>query len=114
MFCPACGTKNPDDARFCASCGKPLPQGGGTADNSVSAGTPSAIPTGAAQKRGHKPPMPVIVGGIVAAVVVIAAAAFALIPRGPEVRDCLNDYSWDEISQISQLISKKGDQNGAI
>ncbi|QIA33763.1 zinc-ribbon domain-containing protein [Collinsella aerofaciens] len=28
MFCPACGTKNPDDARFCASCGKPLPQGG--------------------------------------------------------------------------------------
>lgn len=72
------------------------------------------MPTGVAQERGHKPPMPVIVGGIVAAVVVIAAAAFALIPRGPEVRDCLNDYSWDEISQISQLISKKGDQNGAI
>lgn len=114
MFCPACGTKNPDDARFCASCGKPLPQGGGTADNSVSAGAPSAMPMGVVQKRGHKPPMPVIVGGIVAAVVVIAAAAFALIPRGPEVRDCLNDYSWDEISQISQLISKKGDQNGAI
>ncbi len=114
MFCPACGTKNPDDARFCASCGKPLPQGGGTADYSVSAGTPSAMPTGVVQKRGHKPPMPAIVGGIVAAVVVIAAAAFALIPRGPEVRDCLNDYSWDVISQISQLISKKGDQNGAI
>lgn len=114
MFCPACGTKNPDDARFCASCGKPLPQGGGTADYSVSAGTPNAMPMGAVQKRGHKPPMPVIVGGIVAAVIVIAAAAFALIPKGPEVRDCLNDYSWDEISQISQLISKKGDQNGAI
>lgn len=113
MFCPACGTKNPDDARFCASCGKPLPQGG-TADYSVSAGTPNAMPMGAVQKRGHKPPMSVIVGGIVAAVIVIAAAAFALIPRGPEVRDCLNDYSWDEISQISQLISKKGDQNGAI
>ena len=72
------------------------------------------MPTGVVQKRGHKPPMPAIVGGIVAAAVVIAAAAFALIPRGPEVRDCLNDYSWDEISQISQLISKKGDQNGAI
>lgn len=113
MFCPACGTKNPDDARFCASCGKPLPQGG-TADYSVSAGTPSSMPTGVVQKRGHKPPMPAIVGGIVVAVVVIAAAAFALIPRGPEVRDCLNDYSWDKISQISQLISKKGDQNGAI
>lgn len=72
------------------------------------------MPMGVVQKRGHKPPMPVIVGGIIAAVVLIAVAAFALIPKGPEVRDCLNDYSWDEISQISQLISKKGDQNGAI
>lgn len=72
------------------------------------------MPMGVVQKREHKPPMPVIVGGIVAAVIIIAAAAFALIPKGPEVRGCLNDYSWDEISQISQLISKKGDQNGAI
>lgn len=71
------------------------------------------MPTGVMQKRGHKPPMPAIVGGIVA-IVAIAVATFALIPSGPEVRDCLNDYSWDEISQISQLISKKGDQNGAI
>ena len=87
---------------------------GGTADNSVSADTPSAMPTGVVQKRGHKPPIPAIVGGIIAAVIVIAVTAFALIPKGPEVRDCLNDYSWDEISQISQLIAKKGDQNGAI
>lgn len=72
------------------------------------------MPTGVVQKRGHKPPMPAIVGGIVAAVAVIAVAVFVLIPKGPQVRDCLNDYSWDEISQISQLISKKGDQNGAI
>ncbi len=113
MFCPACGTKNPDDARFCSSCGKPFPQGD-TADNSVSTGAPGAMPMGVVQKHGHKPPMPAIVGGIVAAVIVIAVAVFVLIPKGPEVRDCLNDYSWDEISQISQLISKKGDQNGAI
>ena len=53
------------------------------------------MPTGVVQKRGHKPPMPAIVGGIVAAVIVIAAAAFVLIPKGPEVRGCLNDYSWD-------------------
>jgi hypothetical protein len=25
MYCPSCGQKNPDDARFCANCGKPLP-----------------------------------------------------------------------------------------
>jgi uncharacterized membrane protein YvbJ len=25
MFCPKCGDKNPDDARFCGSCGETLP-----------------------------------------------------------------------------------------
>lgn len=28
-FCPQCGTGNPDGARFCQSCGKPMPAGGG-------------------------------------------------------------------------------------
>ena len=28
-FCPRCGTGNPDAARFCQSCGKPLPVTGG-------------------------------------------------------------------------------------
>lgn len=27
MYCPHCGDKNPDDARFCGNCGKPLPAG---------------------------------------------------------------------------------------
>lgn len=59
-------------------------------------------------------PKPVVIGGIVAAVMVIAIAAVALLPKGPQVKSCLNDYSWEEIAQISKLISKKGDQNGAI
>lgn len=32
MFCPNCGVRNPDEAKFCFGCGKPLPaQGGGNA-----------------------------------------------------------------------------------
>ena len=32
MFCPNCGVRNPDEAKFCSGCGKPLPvQGGGNA-----------------------------------------------------------------------------------
>jgi uncharacterized membrane protein YvbJ len=27
MFCPKCGEKNPEDARFCGKCGAPLPAG---------------------------------------------------------------------------------------
>lgn len=59
-------------------------------------------------------PKPVVIGGIVAAVMVIAIAVVVLLPKGPQVKSCLNDYSWEEIAQISKLISKKGDQNGAI
>lgn len=25
MFCPKCGAKNVDEAKFCAACGNPLP-----------------------------------------------------------------------------------------
>lgn len=25
MFCPKCGTKNIDEAKFCVACGNPLP-----------------------------------------------------------------------------------------
>ncbi|MGB9756107.1 MAG: zinc-ribbon domain-containing protein, partial [Desulfurella sp.] len=28
MFCPYCGTLNPDDAVFCHKCGKALPNSG--------------------------------------------------------------------------------------
>ncbi|WP_366926442.1 zinc-ribbon domain-containing protein, partial [uncultured Enorma sp.] len=28
MFCPQCGSKQPDDAQFCAQCGAPLGMAG--------------------------------------------------------------------------------------
>ena len=73
-----------------------------------------AAPNGNRARRKHRVPKPVIIGGVVAVLAVVAVAAFVLVPRGPQVRDCLNDYSWEEIAQISKLISEKGDQNGAI
>lgn len=112
MFCPNCGVRNPDEAKFCFGCGKPLPaQGGATPEPVAASGTPSSKLAG---KPKNKVPKPVVIGGIVAAVMIIAIAAVALLPKGPQVKSCLNDYSWEEIAQISKLISKKGDQNGAI
>lgn len=113
MFCPNCGVRNPDEAKFCFGCGKPLPaQGGGTTPEPVTtSGAPDAKPAG---KLGNKTPKPAIIGGIVAAVLIVATAVVVLLPKGPQVKSCLNDYSWEEIAQISKLISKKGDQNGAI
>lgn len=85
--------------------------GGATPEPVTTPGAPGAKPAG---KLGNKTPKPAIIGGIVAAVLIVATAVVVLLPKGPQVKSCLNDYSWEEIAQISKLISKKGDQNGAI
>lgn len=85
--------------------------GGATPEPVTTSGAPGAKPAG---KLGNKTPKPAIIGGIVATVLIVATAVVVLLPKGPQVKSCLNDYSWEEIAQISKLISKKGDQNGAI
>lgn len=52
MFCPQCGQRNPDQARFCARCGSPLPTG--AASQAPSGGTPSA----ASHTEAFTPPPP--------------------------------------------------------
>lgn len=89
----------------------PRSGGGATPEPVTTSGAPGAKPAG---KLGNKTPKPAIIGGIVAAVLIVATAVVVLLPKGPQVKSCLNDYSWEEIAQISKLISKKGDQNGAI
>lgn len=89
----------------------PRSRGGATPEPVTTSGAPGAKPAG---KLGNKTPKPAIIGGIVAAVLIVATAVVVLLPKGPQVKSCLNDYSWEEIAQISKLISKKGDQNGAI
>ena len=89
----------------------PLKGGGTTPEPVTTSGAPGAKPAG---KLGNKAPKSAIIGGIVAAVLIVATAVVVLLPKGPQVKSCLNDYSWEEIAQISKLISKKSDQNGAI
>lgn len=90
----------------------PRSRGGGTTPEPVTtSGAPGAKPAG---KLGNKAPKSAIIGGIVAAVLIVATAVVVLLPKGPQVKSCLNDYSWEEIAQISKLISKKSDQNGTI
>lgn len=45
MFCPNCGTQNPDDARICSNCGRNLP---GAAPAPQAQPAPSAFPGGQA------------------------------------------------------------------
>ncbi|MCI8469277.1 MAG: hypothetical protein HFJ75_07320, partial [Eggerthellaceae bacterium] len=54
------------------------------------------------------------VAAAVAAVAVIAVVAAAALGGGPAVRDSVNDYTWEELSAISQEISKAGGEDAAI
>ena len=43
MFCPSCGTRGADDARFCSACGKPLPLASSSTASIVTV-TPQTLP----------------------------------------------------------------------
>ena len=59
MFCRKCGTKNPDDARFCRNCGTPMSSGpsvnGGGSVNGGQNGNPTPPPMGQPGAMPHKP-----------------------------------------------------------
>ena len=108
---PTAGSETPTRQSSASVAESHSPLRGGTPEPVTTSGAPGAKPAG---KLGNKTPKPAIIGGIVAAVLIVATAVVVLLPKGPQAKSCLNDYSWEEIAQISKLISKKGDQNGAI
>lgn len=66
MFCPSCGEKNPDGAKFCAKCGASLAPAAGSTAAPAQQAAPAAAP---ALRRRHVP----IVAIIVAVVAVLGA-----------------------------------------
>ena len=109
MFCPKCGKENADGAGFCGSCGASLKK-------DVTATPVAASPTATAQKSAKKSGRLIgIVAAVVVVIVVIAGIAtngFGLL--GVPVRDSVNDYSWEELSKISEEISEAPSPEGAI
>lgn len=122
MFCPKCGARLPDNAVFCSKCGQSIgkPQQGPTPSQAQirNQGQVQIPPLGRKAKPGASQ-IRAIKGdwrkkGIAIAAVAAAVVVFGiylefwhglLYLRVP-VRASLNDYSWDELSQISHEISK--------
>lgn len=86
MFCPKCGSQNPDDGRFCGKCGEGLSRGGVPVQAPVTyAGQPSSVPAYSAavqavpygsQPTATKPRVIIKIVIAVIAALIIAAAAF--------------------------------------
>lgn len=83
MFCPSCGTRNPDGSRFCGSCGTDL-SGRGAGTPAPQAATQAPVPGApafarpAAAARGRSAGRGRVIAGIAAAVAVALVIAVGL------------------------------------
>ena len=102
MFCPKCGTKNIDEAKFCGACGTPLDANAYTPAPQAARVQPSAVP-------GGKNALPLLIVGAAASfIVVVLIAVFVVIPalnknpfKGCQVGDVVEFGSYEQDGNAS-------------
>ncbi len=84
MFCPKCGTKNIDEARFCGACGTPLDANAGMpAPRAANAFAPAPQVARVQQSAatGGKNALPLLIAGAAASfIVVVLIVVFVVVP----------------------------------
>lgn len=112
MFCPKCGTKNIDEARFCGACGTPLGASAGMpAPRAANAYTPApqAVRVQPSAAPGGKSALPLLIAGAVASfIVVVLIAVFVVVPafnknpfKGCQVGDVVEFGSYEQDGDTS-------------
>ena len=112
MFCPKCGAKNVDGAKFCTACGNPLVSASAAPVQQNPAPGASPATQGPAPKPaktpGAKKKTPVIIGAAVAVVVIALVAVFVVIPafsknpfKGAQVGDMVEFGSYEQDGDTS-------------
>ena len=112
MFCPKCGTKNIDEAKFCGACGTPLDANAGmpapqTANAFAPAPQVARVQPSAAP--GGKNVLPLLIAGAAASfIVVVLIAVFVVVPafnknpfKGCQVGDVVEFGSYEQDGDIS-------------
>ena len=102
MFCPKCGTKNIDEARFCGACGTPLGANAYALAPQVARVQPSAA-------TGGKSALPLLIAGAAASfIVVVLVAVFVVVPalnknpfKGCRVGDVVEFGSYEQDGDTS-------------
>lgn len=122
MFCPKCGTKNVDEAKFCCACGNPFPTAsvtppsGETGNPAVASDmtpgvtpAPQATKVSPAKKVGDKKKLSLIIGGAAAGVIaLVLIAVFVVVPafnknpfKGCQVGDVVEFGSYEQDGNAS-------------
>ena len=140
MFCPNCGTKNPDAAAFCGSCGTPLPtnpqqqaqaqpqpqpqpqpqQPVGAAAGTAPVPNAMPAPAGAAAPaaKGSLSKRAVLIGIIVVAVIVVVAIIVGVVTcsgggKAPNLNNVVGDKAEQVAGSVEKLSSGKvGEMDG--
>ena len=117
MFCPQCGNEVPEGSGFCGKCGTPVNQGSVSAAGSAvfTGAASSGAPAGAAAAM-KKPVLPIAIAVIVIAVIAVAVVTggFGLLGSNVDPKDTVEEYTWEELSTISNKIAKASDEDEAI
>lgn len=112
MFCPKCGTKNIDEARFCGACGTPLDANAGMpAPRAANAFAPAPQVARVQQSAatGGKSALPLLIAGAAASfIVVVLVAVFVVVPafnknpfKGAQVGDIVEFGSYEQDGNAS-------------
>lgn len=116
MFCPRCGTKNIDEARFCVACGNPLPAVSVTPSPSGEIGNPAiasdmapgVVPTQqsvapeSAKMPSAKKKTPIFIGIAAVIVAFVLNVVFFVVPvlKGTQVGDVVKFGSYGQDGNI--------------
>lgn len=106
MFCSKCGAKLADGSRFCGQCGHVV---GGEVEVGENPSSKPCVQVGKRRK------LVGVCAGVVALIVVIVfAASMGVMGFAPAVKGSLEEYSWDELSAISEKISETTSEDEAV
>lgn len=116
MFCPKCGTKNVDEARFCVACGNPLPAVSMTPSPSGETGNPTiasdmapgvapiqqSVAPESAKMPSAKKKTPILIGVAVVIVAFVLNVVFFVMPvlKGVQVGDVIKFGSYEQYGDI--------------